>query len=230
MKRCGRRAVLMWALSWLAACAPMKRAVEPTTSLPAVDWAAKINQADSLFAKGHYTAIKDALRIYKDALEVPAWRAAVAEEYVRSAIAYRQGRLDDAEKDLRASLDIEPSGSDAAYYLGRLYADRKEWLNSGVYFAGAAFSLEEKERGMGKKIEEIEASEMTAERKARLVVKKRVQILSVQATKATCQYNGAAGFHNAGVFERALDLARLAAAHPAFADKAAELIKLIRDR
>ncbi len=145
-------------------------------------------------------------------------------------VAYRQGRLDDAEKDLRASLDVEPSDSDAAYYLGRLYADRKEWLNSGVYFAGASFSLEEKERGMEKKIEEIEAAEMTPERKARMVVKKRAQILSVQATKATCQYNGAAGFHNAGVFERALDLARLAAAHPSFADKAAELIKLIRDR
>jgi hypothetical protein len=83
---------------------------------------------------------------------------------------------------------------------------------------------------MEKKIEEIEASEMPPERKARLVVKKRVQILSVQATKATCQYNGAAGFHNAGAFERALDLARLAAAHPAFAEKATELLKLIRDR
>ncbi len=534
MKRCGQRAVLIGALSWLAACAPMKKAaIEPATSLPPVDWAAEISRADSLFAKGHYTAIKAALGIYKGALEVPAWRAAAAEKYVRSAIAfglrakelgilapaigtggamtgtedlagfvtsepslaayaswlellaglpnkikgkpgdvetggrtleaqldwvnarvpdldreigeraqtddlaaavrlalraaftykfqdklapgnyeelyprsrlvafqasvspplvpdfleaflsldpefseihyylgeialldgnlltaerhylavydkipeslsvlislakvafqmeeteiclgynekalallptyrdallgrglclgylgqndealavlarllelgtyylgeahfwtawnlnelgrleearraidsakvflvgvsdvttlagivaYRQGRLDDAEKDLRASLDVEPSDTDAAYYLGRLYADRKEWLNSGIYFAGAAFSFQEKENGMEKKIEEIQASEMTPERKARLVAKKRIQILTVQATKATCQYNGAAGFHNAGSFERALDLARLAAAHPAFADKAAELIKLIRDR
>jgi hypothetical protein len=54
--------------------------------------------------------------------------------------------------------------------------------------------------------------------------------MAVQATKATAQYNGAAGYHNAGSFERALDLARLAAGHPAFADKAAELIKLIRER
>jgi tetratricopeptide (TPR) repeat protein len=145
-------------------------------------------------------------------------------------IAYRQGRLDDAEKDLRQALNLEPSDSDAAYYLGRLYADRKDWLNSGIYFAGAALSLEEKERGMEKKIEEIEASDMPTERKNRLVIKKRVQILSTQATKATCQYNGAAGYHNAGSFDRALDLARLAAAHPAFAEKAAELIKLIRER
>ena len=145
-------------------------------------------------------------------------------------VAYRQGRLDDAEKDLREALDIEPSDSDAAYYLGKLYADLKDWMNSGIYFAGAALSLEDKERGMEKRIEEIEPSEMTPERRARLVAKKRAQILSVQATKATCQYNGAAGFHNAGAFERALDLARLAAAHPAFAERAAELLKLIRDR
>ncbi len=533
MRRCGQKAVLMWALSWLAACAPMKKAAVEPAEPPPIDWEAKIGEADALYARGHYTAIKDALRIYGDALEVPGRRAAVAEKYIRSAIAfglrekelgvlvpviglggimtgtddlahfvtgqpslaayaswlellaglpnkvkgkpgdvetggrtleaqldwvnarvpdldgeigeraqtddlaaafrlalraaffykfqnklapgiyadlypgsrlaafqtavspslepdrleallalepefseihyylgevallagklltaerhylavheriaeslsvlislakvafqmeeteiclgynekalallptyrdallgkglclgylgrneeavavlerllelgtyyigeayywtawnlnelgrleearraidqakvflvgvsdvaalsgivaYRQGRLGDAEKDLREALDIEPSASDAAYHLGRLYADRKEWLNSGVYFAGAAFSLEEKERGMEKKIEEIEASEMTPDRKARLVVKKRVQILSVQATKATCQYNGAAGFHNAGAFERALDLARLAAAHPAFAEKAAELVKLIRDR
>ena len=71
---------------------------------------------------------------------------------------------------------------------------------------------------------------MAPERRARLVVKKRARILSVQLTKATCQYNGAAGYHNAGSFERALDLARLAAAHPVFAEKAAELIKLIRER
>jgi len=145
-------------------------------------------------------------------------------------IAYRQGRLDDAEKDLRLALNLHSSESDAAYYLGRLYADRKDWLNSGVYFAGAALAFEDRERGMGQKIEEIEASEMSPPRKARLVLKKRLQIEAVQATKATSQYNGAAGFHNAGSFGRALDLARLAAAHPAFAGRAAELIKLIQER
>jgi tetratricopeptide (TPR) repeat protein len=145
-------------------------------------------------------------------------------------IAYRQGRLDDAEKDLRQALNLHSSESDAAYYLGRLYADRKDWPNSAIYFAGAALSYEEKEKGLEERIGEIEASELSPERKVALVVKKRLQIQSVQLIMATCQYNGAAGFHNAGVFERALDLARLAAAHPAFAEKAAELIKLIRER
>jgi len=145
-------------------------------------------------------------------------------------IAYRQGRMDDAEKNLLHALTLHSSEADAAYYLGRLYADRKDWLNSGIYFAGAALSYEQKEMEAEKKIEEIEASDMSRERKNKLVIKKKVQILSTQATKATCQYNGAAGYHNAGSFDRALDLARLAAAHPSLAQKAAELIKLIQDR
>lgn len=145
-------------------------------------------------------------------------------------IAYKQGRLDDAEKDLRQALDLEPAASDAAYYLGKLYADRKDWLNSGIYFAGAAMTYEDKAKGLEKKIGEIESSEMAPARKARLVAKKKAQIAAVQAIKATCQYNGAAGYHNAGSFERALDLARQAAAHPAFAEKAAELIKIIQAR
>ena len=145
-------------------------------------------------------------------------------------IAYRQGRLDDAERDLRKALDIKSAEADAAYYLGRLYADRKDWLDSGIYFAGAAMSYGDKEKGLEKKIGEIEASEMAAPRKARLVAKKRAQIAGVQVVKATCQYNGAAGFHNAGSFERALDLARQSAVHPAFAEKAAELIKIIQAR
>ena len=151
-------------------------------------------------------------------------------EALSGIIAYKQGRLDDAEKDLREALDLDSAASDAAYYLGRLYADRKDWLNSGVYFDGAAMSYEDREKGLEKRIEEIEASEMSTERKARLVIRKRVQILAIQATKATCQYNGAAGYHNAGSFERALELARMAATHPAFSEKAAELIKIIQGR
>lgn len=145
-------------------------------------------------------------------------------------VAYKQGRLEDAERDLRQALDLAPEDADAAFHLGRLYADRKDWLNSGIYFSGAAGSFEDRERALEKKIGEIEASDMALERRNRLVIRKKVQVLAVQATKATAQYNGAAGYHNAGSLERALDLARLSAAHPAFADKAAELIKLILER
>lgn len=153
-----------------------------------------------------------------------------AVETLSGTIAYGQGRLEDAEKDLRRALDLDPSESDAAYALGRLYADRKAWLDSGVYFAGAAMALEDKEKGLEARVAEIEASTMAPERKARLTARKKAQAAALRVTLATSQYNGAAGYHNAGSFDRALDLARRAAAHPAFAERAAALIKLIGDR
>lgn len=145
-------------------------------------------------------------------------------------IAYKQGRLNDAERDLLASLKSDPSEADAAYYLGMLYADRKDWRNSGVYFMGAADSFLKRERGLERRILEIEESTLSPERKERLVLKKKRQILSVQATKATCQYNGAAGFFNAGSPELALGLAELSAEHPAFSARAAALVLRIKSK
>ncbi|MGA2532791.1 MAG: tetratricopeptide repeat protein [Candidatus Aminicenantales bacterium] len=145
-------------------------------------------------------------------------------------IAYKQGRLDDAERDLRASLKSDPSDADAAYYLGKLYADRKDWRNSGVYFMGAAESFWKKELGLEKKIGEIEESTLTPERKERLLIKKKRQMIAVQASKATCQYNGAAGFFNAGSPQLALGLAELSAGHPAFSERAAALVRLIKSK
>lgn len=151
-------------------------------------------------------------------------------ETLSGLIAYAQGRLDDAEKDLRRALDLDPAESDAAFHLGRLCADRKAWLDSGIYFAGAAMVMEDKEKGLEARLAEIEASTLPPERKARLAARKRFQIEGLRATKATSQYNGAAGYHNAGSFERALELARRSASHPAFAERAAALIKLIGER
>jgi tetratricopeptide (TPR) repeat protein len=145
-------------------------------------------------------------------------------------IAYGQGRHADAEKDLLEALASQPSECDAAYHLGKIYADLKRWVESGLYFSGAADCYEQRERALEKKIEEIGASELGAERKERLLRKKRQQVLAVRATKATCQYNGAAGFHNGGKFELALELAERARAHPSFSEAAADLIRLIKDR
>ncbi len=145
-------------------------------------------------------------------------------------IAYRQSRHGDAEKDLLGALALKPSECDAAYHLGKVYADLKSWLQSGLYFSGAAQCSEQQVWELDKKIAEIEASELSPERKDRLLRKKRQQVQSLRALIATCQYNGAAGFHNGGKFELALELAERARAHPSFAEMAAELIKLIKDR
>jgi tetratricopeptide (TPR) repeat protein len=145
-------------------------------------------------------------------------------------IGYKQERLDDAEKDFREALSVHRSDCDAAYYLGKIYADRKNWRDSGTYFMGAADCFEERESEFEKKIREIEGSTLVPARKERLIRNKRRQILETQAVKATCQYNGAAGFCNAGSLELALSLAERAGTHPAFAEKAGELVRMIRGK
>jgi tetratricopeptide (TPR) repeat protein len=145
-------------------------------------------------------------------------------------IGYEQGHLEDAEKDLREALGVQPSDCDAAYYLGKIYADKKNWRDSGAYFMGASVCFGKKESELEKKIREIEDSTLGLERKERLIRNKRRQILETQAVRATCQYNGAAGFYNAGSPDLALPLAELAAAHPAFAEKARELVRMIKGK
>jgi tetratricopeptide (TPR) repeat protein len=145
-------------------------------------------------------------------------------------IGYRQGRLDDAEKDFREALGVQSSDCDAAYYLGKIYADKKNWRDSGAYFMGASACFEKRESEFEKKIREIESSTLAPARKERQIRNKRHQILATQAVKATCQYNGAAGFYNAGSLELALPLAEFAAAHPAFTEKAGELVRMIKGK
>ncbi|MCK7524080.1 MAG: tetratricopeptide repeat protein [Ignavibacteriales bacterium] len=101
-------------------------------------------------------------------------------------VAYKQGRFDDAERDLRQALDLDPAASDAAFHLGRLYADRKDWLNSAIYFSGAAAALEDKEHGPGEEDRGDRGFRDAARAADRAwSSSKRVQILAVQATKAT---------------------------------------------
>ncbi len=145
-------------------------------------------------------------------------------------IAYGQGRLEEAERELLRTLTLSPDEADAAYHLGRIYADTNRWADSGAYFSGAAGIYGQRELALEKKIQEVEASELAPDRKARLIGKKRHQIQTAQATKATCQFNAAAGYHNAGNFAIALEMAELARTHPSFAELAADLIKMIKDR
>jgi len=63
-----------------------------------------------------------------------------------------------------------------------------------------------------------------------MVRKKKTQLLQTRRTKATCLFNGAAGYFNAKEYDKALELAQKAEAHPSFKDQAAELITAIKQQ
>jgi len=145
-------------------------------------------------------------------------------------IAYKQSRLDEAEKHFKEALMLNDRDCESAYYLGKLYGDKKDWSNSGLYFAIASSCNEKTETSLNARIKEIEKSPLAPGRKESMVRKKKTQLLQTRRTKATCLFNGAAGYFNAKEYDKALELAQKAEAHPSFKDQAAELITAIKQQ
>ena len=143
-------------------------------------------------------------------------------------IAYQQKRLDDAEKDFTEALDLNPYDCEAAFYMGKIHADRLAWRDSGTFYEMAATCNAATEAALDSKIKEIEASGMSEARKQRHIQKKKAQILQLRRSKATSCYNAAAGFYNAKMPEKALPLAEQAAVYPLTREKAEELIAAIK--
>lgn len=143
-------------------------------------------------------------------------------------IAYQQKRLDDAEKDFTEALNLNPYDCEAAFYMGKIHADRLAWSDSGTFYEKAATCNGATEAAVNEKIREIEASGMSEARKQRHIQKKRAQILQLRRSKATSYYNAAAGFYNAKMLEKALPLAEQAAEYPLTREKAEDLIAAIK--
>jgi tetratricopeptide (TPR) repeat protein len=127
-----------------------------------------------------------------------------------------------AEADLLKAVDLNAEDCEAHFLLGKVYSQRRVWLDSGLHFRMAAYGYEQEERDLQSMAAQIEAAEMAAERKARLVLRKKLQVEKARLTRATACYNAAAGFHNAGEYAIARDMAERAAFHPYFQAKATE--------
>lgn len=144
-------------------------------------------------------------------------------------INFEKEKLEEAEKNFKQALELERLNCEASFYLGKIYAQKRDWKNSGLYFEKAAHCNKFLERGIEGKIEEIKTSSLSDERKAKLIRRKRNQLIKVTLTKATAFYNAAAGYFNSGSKEKSLNCAREASLHRFFKQKAEELISRIRD-
>ena len=143
-------------------------------------------------------------------------------------IAFKKGNLDEAEKDFKEALRMNPSSCESAFYLGKICARRGNWKDSGLYFERAASCQERIEDALEKKTKEIENSDFSEERKKKLILRKKMQERKTRLTKATSFYNAAAGYFNAGEKKRSLSLAQKAALHSSFKEKADKLIESIK--
>ncbi len=145
-------------------------------------------------------------------------------------IALERDLPDAAERDLKIAVGMDTGESDAFFGLGKLYARKKAWPDSALNFMFAGLGFESDEKKIIGKIGQVEGSPMPEDRKARLLARKKGQLEKTRLTKATAQFNAAAGYFNSGDLEKARTWARQAAAHPYFADKAKEFMALAAAR
>lgn len=145
-------------------------------------------------------------------------------------IAYKREEKDIAEKNFQEAFSLDPNNCEAAFYLGKIYAERQEWAESGEYYETAALCQYGKELAIERNLAEIEESDFSEVRKQKLIAKKKVKLKKTILTKATFFYNAAAGYFNARMNEQALRLAEKALSHIAFKEKAEELIREIKKK
>jgi len=143
-------------------------------------------------------------------------------------LAAERGDLTKAEKDLQEALQYKPANSEALFNLGALFAKKEDWPNSGLYFEKAGFAFENEGQSLRDRIAEILYSALAAERKDRLLQRRKSQLERTLLSQATAFYNAAAGYFNAGQKYKALEMATRSAEHPAFKQKADELVSGIK--
>ena len=142
-------------------------------------------------------------------------------------IAFEKNEFDKAEKEFLESCRYG-GNSEALFGLGKVYAEKQKWLDSGLFFQQATVAVGQNQLLLTERIRQIKNSSLSEARKARMIAKKEQQLKVLEAAKATGYYDAAAGYFNAGRRTEALEMAEKAAVHPQLKDLAAELIKKIK--
>jgi len=134
-----------------------------------------------------------------------------------------------AKKDL-ADVLVHTLDLEAAFHLGKIYAHRNIWMESGQYFETAAKAGIQEQNFLRQKILEFEESNLAEDRKKRIIQKKNLQLKHIKLKTATAYYNAAAGFFNAGQYKEVLACASQAYLHPSFRDLADDLLRKIEKK
>lgn len=149
---------------------------------------------------------------------------------LQGKIAFKLGNLGESEGYFNQALILQHNHCESEYHLAKIHALREDWENTAIHYEKAAFCYRDQEKALEVKIKEIEESTLSMERKAKLILRKRSELRKTALTKATCFYNGGAGYFNCGMTNKALVLVTYAAQEEAFAEKAKDLLQKIEKK
>jgi len=145
-------------------------------------------------------------------------------------IALERSLLDQAETNFKTAVKLNPGDEEAFFNLGKIYARKTAWTDSGLNFMMAGYGYEQKESKLEDLAGQIREAFLAAERKERLLERKRIQVEKTRLTRAAAYYNAAAGFYNGGDPVRARPWAEKSSFHFQFTDKARAFMALIAQK
>ena len=143
-------------------------------------------------------------------------------------VALARGEIERAEREFRAAVEHfsgrMAKDCESGYLLASVLVMQKKWSEGGQRFSESVPCYTSSEQAARRKIDEINASDLPGDRKARLVAAKEKVITALQSLQARAAYNGAVAYANLGDKEKARPLAERAAQHPDMADSARKLL------
>jgi len=147
-------------------------------------------------------------------------------------VAVARNEIERAEREFRAAVahfaGRQTRDCETGYYLASVLVMQSKWPEGAQRFGEAVPCYVEDEQAAHRRIAEIEAADLPAERKVRLVAAKQRGIAALQSQQARAAYNGAVAYANLGDKEKARALAARAAQHPDMADLAQKLLARLR--
>jgi tetratricopeptide (TPR) repeat protein len=141
----------------------------------------------------------------------------------------RRGERTIARQKLELAHERNANDCQTMFYLGSVVAEQRDWPRTVEVFGEDARCFEASERGLDEAIRRIDASSASAERKARLIARRRQQRASAAQDLVTCWFNLAAANFNLRRYAEARDNAGKAGDDPRYASRVRELLGLLPD-
>jgi tetratricopeptide (TPR) repeat protein len=175
--------------------------------------------ASNLAALQRYEGALEPVKVAMDLLDGDSRPLALA-----GHIEHALGRAQEAERDLLAAVEVDAAACDALFELGDVRAEGRRWFSAGEGYAAALTCQESARETLAEELRTLQTTQLSPARRARIAAMREADIEARAFTAAKSAYNAAVCFLRAGRSRRAGELAAVAEKHPAYADKARELV------
>ena len=120
------------------------------------------------------------------------------------------------------------SDCEVAYYLQTVLSEQRDWDRAAATAAEAGSCFENEEASIEEELAVVRASQMTPERRARIIARREQQLVSESRMRATCWFNAAAANFNLARAEEARRFAEKVADDTFFGERARSMLDRLK--